>query len=264
MEPPATRRTAQTATRPSQVTLLPMVSSSSWPPPTAVSHPRASPMGRASAGAAPLDGRRTGGWLVHPDDSTPACSRRASSSSFVAGSVPGPAAHTTSRPAAQEAWSRTSPADSSKVGSAPSSSAPVRRRNAASRRSRSSSKSATTWSRTALSRQRTDSRSASVRCRSRSSVQRQAERCSSSSCSCSTEASAAAAARTANSNAGVDTPAGGGSITCDTCCVYSSAGPADGGGAVLGGPARRPVGTTVRSGAAAPPRGRSRTAMSAW
>ena len=208
IDPFATSRMASTATRPSQVTLLPRVASS-WPPPTAASHPSASPTGSASAGAAPPLGRRTGGWLVHPLSRTPAAPRRCSSSSDEAGSVPGPAAHTTRRPAAQEAWRRTSPADSSSVGSGSPDEAPVSRRSAASSRSRSSSKSATICSRCGEASPRTASRSSSVRCSSRSRVHRHASRCSSSISSCAAVASAAAAASTANSKpGGNDEPAG--------------------------------------------------------
>ena len=222
IEPSATRRMAHTATRPSQVTLLPRASSS-WPPPTAASQPSASPTGRASAGAAPPLGRRTGGWLVQPLSSTPCSPSRCSSSSDDAGSVPGPAAHTTSRPAAQEACRRTSPADSSRIGAGSSPSVPTRRRSAASRRSRSSSKSEMTCSRTGESSVRTRSRSSSVRCSSRSSDQRQAERCSASISNWAEVASAAAAASTANSKPGGTAPVRGAascgrSVMSDTCC----------------------------------------------
>ena len=147
IEPSATSRMAHTATLPSQVTLLPRVSSS-CPPPTAASQPSASPTGSASAGAAPPLGSRTGGWLVHPLSSTPWSPRRCTSSSDEAGSVPGPAAQTTRRPAAHDACSRTSPADSNRMGSGASPLVSTRRLSAASSRSRSSSKSAMICSRT--------------------------------------------------------------------------------------------------------------------
>jgi hypothetical protein len=99
------------AARPNHATLAPTPSRPS-PPPTATSQPRASPTGIARAAARAPDGSGTAGKGDQPTAGPPMASRRSDNSSAVAGSVPGPAAHTTTLPPPHDACSRTSPAGS--------------------------------------------------------------------------------------------------------------------------------------------------------
>ena len=112
--PWATRRTAATATRPSQRTLAPTPSSSPSPPPTA-DQPAERVARPGSTGRRP-GRRRAGRRRVHGSSrraGPPRASRRSASSSFGGRRrCRGPPAHTTIAPAAHDAWSRTSPAGS--------------------------------------------------------------------------------------------------------------------------------------------------------
>jgi len=108
MAPCAARRTPSTAARPSHNRLAP-TPAAAWPPPTATSQPSAPRIEMEMASACTPLGSRTPGWTCHPLGGPPTASSRSASASFGSGSVPRPAAHTTTRPSDHEACSCTSP-----------------------------------------------------------------------------------------------------------------------------------------------------------
>ena len=176
--PRAASRTPSTATRPSHSRLGPTPAEAEVPP-TDTSQPSAPRIGMDSASAFMPLGSAMPGWTSQPCGGPSTACKRSASASLSAGSVPRPAAQTTTRPSAQEACNCTSPGSrySHEMESSSSSSARIgdggngfSRAAVRCRLFSVSAKSATTWSRSSPEMPRTLARSSSASPMRRSST----------------------------------------------------------------------------------------------